>query len=254
MIQRTENKDEKQPAEARSDRITRPLADPKESGPKEAVLEQAEIVSTTEVTEVSESSDRISEPVQEEINGVAGQVEALLFVATEALSVRRMAEVLGLNVALVRTALDSIHLRHATAGSGIQLSEIAGGWRLLTNPACADAVAALHGKRAKDRLSPAALETLAIIAYRQPVSRAEIERIRGVGVGPVLRHLLDLDLLRVSGREDGLGRARGCVWCGSHPGDGCDDRSGAAKADHFGKSLKRVSTGSPVLPSFETDW
>jgi segregation and condensation protein B len=56
-------------------------------------------------------------------------------------------------------------------------------------------------------LSTAALETLAIIAYKQPVSRAEIERVRGVGVGPILRHLLELDLIRVSGREEGIGRA-----------------------------------------------
>jgi len=97
--------------------------------------------------------------------------------------------------------------RYAGPASGLHLVEIAGGWRMLTNPACADAVARIAGGKGSDRLSPASLETLAIIAYKQPVSRAEIERIRGVGVGPVLRGLLEIDLIRVAGREDGLGRA-----------------------------------------------
>jgi segregation and condensation protein B len=78
---------------------------------------------------------------------------------------------------------------------------------MLSNPEFADALAALHGKKAADRISPAALETLAVIAYKQPVGRAEIERIRGVGVGPILRHLLELELIKVAGRDEGLGRA-----------------------------------------------
>ena len=107
----------------------------------------------------------------------------------------------------IRDALGSLQNRYGGEGSGVRLVEIAGGWRLLTRPEHADAIAALAGKRSPDRLSPAALETLAIIAYKQPVGRAEVERIRGVGVGPILRHLLELDLIRVAGREEGLGRA-----------------------------------------------
>jgi segregation and condensation protein B len=141
-------------------------------------------------------------------DALLAQLEALLFVAREPLPARKMAELLGEDAAAVEDAV--AHLREHRFGidaSGVQLVEIAGGWRLLTHPACADAVAALAGKKAQDRLSTAALETLAIIAYKQPVSRAEIERVRGVGVGPILRHLLELDLIRVSGREEGIGRA-----------------------------------------------
>jgi segregation and condensation protein B len=135
------------------------------------------------------------------------QLEAMLFVADEPLSARRLSELLEAETADVKEAMDRLRERYAGPQRGVHLVEIAGGFRLLTNPLCAEALAVLAGRRAKDRLSAAALETLAIVAYRQPVSRAEIERIRGVGAGPVLRHLIELELIRVAGREEGLGRA-----------------------------------------------
>jgi segregation and condensation protein B len=138
--------------------------------------------------------------------GLLAQLEAMLFVATESIPLRRLVEVTGEETAAVREALARLQERYS-GESGVHLVEIAGGWRLLTNPECAHAVAALAGKKTKDRLTPAALETLAIIAYKQPISRAEIERVRGVGVGPVVRHLLELGLVKVAGREEGLGRA-----------------------------------------------
>ena len=147
-----------------------------------------------------------SKPAPE--SGLLAPLEALLFVAREPLSTRRLADLLGEEAAAVKQALETLRdERYAGPEAGVHLVEIAGGWRLLTNPDFADAVAALAGKRAKDRLSPAALETLSIIAYKQPVSRAEIERVRGVGVGPILRHLLEIDLIKVAGREEALGRA-----------------------------------------------
>ncbi len=150
---------------------------------------------------------QIPDPAAEPQAMLEPQLEALLFVAEEPLPTNRLAEIVGAETAVVREALARLEQTFAGRARGVHLVEIAGGWRLLTNPECADAVAALKERREKDRLSGAALETLAIIAYKQPVSRAEIERIRGVGVGPVLRHLLELDLARVAGREEGLGRA-----------------------------------------------
>ena len=139
--------------------------------------------------------------------GLLTQLEAMLFVADEPLSIKRLAEILGEEAAAVGEALEELRSRFSGERSGVHLVEIAGGWRLLTNPDCADAIAELRGSRKKDRLSPAALETLAIVAYKQPASRAEIERIRGVGVGSILRHLLELGLVKVVGREEELGRA-----------------------------------------------
>ncbi|MHC4939182.1 MAG: SMC-Scp complex subunit ScpB [Planctomycetota bacterium] len=135
------------------------------------------------------------------------QLEAILFVAREPVPVGRLAETLGVDTKEVKAALEKMVERYSGERSGIHLVEIAGGWRMLSNPEFADALAALHGKKAADRISPAALETLAVIAYKQPVGRAEIERIRGVGVGPILRHLLELELIKVAGRDEGLGRA-----------------------------------------------
>lgn len=150
---------------------------------------------------------RPEESVPERRAQLAAQLEALLFVSREPLPERRLAELVDMEPAAVREALQFLAERYGGDASGIHLVEIAGGWRLLTNPEFADTVAQLAGRKGRDRLSPAALETLAIAAYKQPVSRAEIERIRGVGVGPILRHLLELDLVKVSGREEGLGRA-----------------------------------------------
>ena len=145
-------------------------------------------------------------PADDEGPGLEAPLEALLFVAREPISTKRLADMLEEDGARVKEALQRLQERYGER-RGVQLVEIAGGWRLLTNPSFADAVAALAGRKAQDRLSHAALETLAIIAYRQPVSRAEIERVRGVGVGPILRTLLEIDLVKVSGREEGLGRA-----------------------------------------------
>jgi segregation and condensation protein B len=146
-----------------------------------------------------------SDPLPEAI--LDPQIEALLFVATEPVPLRRLADLVHAEAGPVREALARLEERYRGPGRGVHLVEIAGGWRLLTSPACADVVGDLKGRKEKERLSGAALETLAIIAYKQPVSRAEIERIRGVGAGPVLRHLLELDLVRVAGREEALGRA-----------------------------------------------
>jgi segregation and condensation protein B len=150
---------------------------------------------------------QIPDPAAQPEALLEAQLEAVLFVAQEPLPTKRLAEIVASEPPAVREALARLAGAYSGRGKGVHLVEIAGGWRLLTNPECAGAVAALKERREKDRLSGAALETLAIIAYKQPVSRAEIERIRGVGVGPVLRHLMELDLVRVAGREEGLGRA-----------------------------------------------
>ncbi|MGH7161958.1 MAG: SMC-Scp complex subunit ScpB [Planctomycetota bacterium] len=146
-------------------------------------------------------------PDPSQTGGLETALEAVLFVAQEPLPARRLAEVLGADAGAVENALALLKQRYAGPQRGVHLQEIAGGWRLLSNPACANALASLRAPRGPERLSPAALETLAIVAYKQPVSRAEIERIRGVAVGPLLRTLLDLDLVKVVGREEELGRA-----------------------------------------------
>jgi len=152
-------------------------------------------------------ADATAEDREQAIALLVPQLEAILFVAREPVRTERLVATLNAPKSDVRAALDQLGQRFSGDSSGVHLVEIAGGWRLLSNPTFADTLAALHGTKTADRLSPAAMETLAIIAYKQPAGRAEIERIRGVGVGPVVRLLLELDLVRVTGRDDGLGRA-----------------------------------------------
>ena len=92
--------------------------------------------------------------------------------------------------------------RLETAQLPLTLAQIAGGWRILTRPELAEVVQRLSKVRKQEKVTPAALETLAIVAYRQPVTNAEVEAIRGVQAGAMLRALVDRGLLRVTGRAD----------------------------------------------------
>ena len=106
----------------------------------------------------------------------------------------------------VQTALAEIRAQYDEHGHGVELMEVAGGWQILTRPEYTEAIERAQLAARPHRLSGAALETLAIIAYRQPIGRAEIEEIRGVGVGGVLKALHDRGLIDVVGRAEGLGR------------------------------------------------
>jgi segregation and condensation protein B len=134
-------------------------------------------------------------------------LEALLFAAEEPLSARRIAamidEATPESVADLVRDLNADYLRE---GRAFHVQEIAGGYRLVTRPEFASWVAVLRASDASPRLSQAALETLSIVAYKQPVTRAELESIRGVTVDGVLKTLVDRELVRITGREEGMGR------------------------------------------------
>ena len=108
--------------------------------------------------------------------------------------------------AAVQSALDELREHYDVDGHGIELVEIGGGWQILTRPEYTEAIERAQLAARPSRLSAAALETLAIIAYRQPIGRAEIEEIRGVSVGGVLKSLHERALIDVTGRGEGLGR------------------------------------------------
>lgn len=132
-------------------------------------------------------------------------VEALLFSSADPLPIEKLKEVSGAPSAkAVREALARIAADCDTQDRPYFLEEVAGGWRFATRAAYAPWLAHLVKER-QGRLSTAALETLAIVAYKQPISRAEIEAIRGVAVGPILQTLLERDLIRISGKSEALG-------------------------------------------------
>lgn len=105
----------------------------------------------------------------------------------------------------IKTALTSLVAEHRDRNGGFYLSEVAGGYQFRTKPEYKEWATKIH-QAAPFRMSKAALETLTIIAYKQPLIRSDIEHIRGVDSGGVIRHLIDLKLIRVAGRKDIPGR------------------------------------------------
>ena len=138
---------------------------------------------------------------------VAATTEAILFASDKPLPPAKISEIGELGgVRRVRQAVETLNLRYERMGCAFRIVEIAGGYQMQTLPEYADVLARLVKSRSESRLSQAALETLAIVAYRQPVLRADIEAIRGVACGEVLRGLMEKNLVRIVGRADEIGR------------------------------------------------
>jgi segregation and condensation protein B len=147
-----------------------------------------------------------AEPVEEQDAKIA-RIEAVLFMSREPISTRKLANVAKLaDGTEARTLVNLLARRYEQRGSAMQVVEVAGGIQLFTRPGIAEWIRRLHGESEEIRLSPPAMETLAVVAYRQPVVRAEIEAIRGVQCGEILRVLMERDLLRIVGRSEELGR------------------------------------------------
>ena len=108
--------------------------------------------------------------------------------------------------AAVALALDEIREHYDSEGHGVELVAAGDGWQIMTRPEYTEAIERAQLAARPQRLSGAALETLAIIAYRQPIGRAEIEEIRGVGAGAILKSLQERGLIDVTGRGEGMGR------------------------------------------------
>jgi segregation and condensation protein B len=135
------------------------------------------------------------------------RVEAALFLAREPLTTRRLAKLARLpDGTRARTLVRELRRLQDSAGAAMRVESIAGGFQLLTRGAFGPWIRRLQEHPTAARLSAAGLETLAIVAYRQPVTRAEIEAIRGVGSEEMLRQLLERDLVAIGGRAEELGR------------------------------------------------
>jgi segregation and condensation protein B len=133
-------------------------------------------------------------------------VLALLFASDEPLSARKIAALIeDVTVADVKSAIDTWNARADVEAWSIGIEQVAGGYRLATRPDYATYVSRLYAGRRKFRLSRAGLETLAIVAYKQPITRAEIESIRGVGSGSVIANLMERSLVQITGKAKVLG-------------------------------------------------
>lgn len=133
-------------------------------------------------------------------------IESFLFVSEEPLTLEKMKSALpSTDVKVIKEALQTLMDEYEHREGGIYLVEVAGGYQLRTRPEYAEWVRKIIQPSAQ-RLSPAALETLAIIAYKQPIMRSDIEHIRGVDAGGILRMLLDRKLIKIQGRKEIPGR------------------------------------------------
>ena len=137
---------------------------------------------------------------------LVGQLEAVLFASDAPLPTERIAEVLEISPLDARVALDALRVGCDEPGRGLSVVEVGGGWRLVTRPEHAGVLMSLQRLRLKSRLSRAAVEALTIVAYRQPISRPEIEQLRGVQSDSVITHLLERRLVRIVGRKATPGR------------------------------------------------
>ena len=134
-------------------------------------------------------------------------VEALLFASDVPLEAERIRDVLDLeNVAAVRELVGELVARYESEERGLAIMEVGGGWRMVTRPELAPWLVRLARARTRVRLSRPALETLAIVAYKQPVSRPEIDSVRGVNSEATLDNLLERRLIRIAGRKEAPGR------------------------------------------------
>jgi segregation and condensation protein B len=139
--------------------------------------------------------------------GLRGAIEALLFVSDEPVASSRLAKILEVPPAETESALKALSAEYAAEERGFQLREVAGGWRLYTHPAYHDQVEEYVLSWDTRKLSQAALEALAVIAYHQPVSRQGVNAVRGVNSEAVISSLIEKGLVREAGRDRNVGNA-----------------------------------------------
>lgn len=157
----------------------------------------------TSQARVASGDPGVEVPIQE----LPGALEALLAVAERPASIAELGRAVGHCESAIRAALDQLAQSCVATGRGLEVRQVAGGWRLYTAARWDDCVRRFLEDDTQTRLSKAALETLAIVAYRQPVTRAQIAAIRGVNVDGVVRTLLARELLEVTGEDPSSGAA-----------------------------------------------
>jgi segregation and condensation protein B len=141
-----------------------------------------------------------------EIKEIEAVIEGLLYAAGDAVSLDKISEILEIDKKTAKLILNNMVVNFQNSKRGIMMREINGRYQLCTRPEHSDFIKKLFEPRQKQGLSPAALETLAIIAYNQPITRAKVEQIRGVNSDSAITRLLDRNLIKEAGRLDAPGK------------------------------------------------
>jgi segregation and condensation protein B len=180
--------------------------------PDEAALNEeasrelaAMVAAESPETETAESDESATYTIQDPAERIA-IIEALIFVSEEPLTVKTIADVLREDRAVVESAVSELAREFNARNGGLQLREVAGGWQFATRPEYHEHVRAYLKSRPSAKLSIASLETLAVIAYKQPVTVPEILEIRGVQSPSSIKTLLDKKLIVAKGRKETVGR------------------------------------------------
>jgi len=176
------------------------------------MLIDAEPTATLDPPVEEEAAAEVMEPCSVMDETIASRVEAVLLTCDKPLTAGRLAETIsqaigGVHSAeQVEAAVEALNEVYDRTGRSFRIERVAGGYRMMTRPEFGRIVSATERNRDAGRLSQAGLETLAIVAYRQPITRSDIEAIRGVACGDVLRGLLERGLVKIVGRAEELGR------------------------------------------------
>jgi segregation and condensation protein B len=157
------------------------------------------------IEEVPDEQDDSDDSADVEID--TRVLEALLLATHHPLTAGRLAELMSLPATRpVRKGIQKLNSIYADTERSFRIEQVAGGYQILTLPEFGEALKKLHQREIDAKLTKAALETLAIIAYKQPILRAEIESIRGVACGETIRNLMEKHLVRIAGRAEEPGR------------------------------------------------
>ncbi|MEE2711690.1 MAG: SMC-Scp complex subunit ScpB [Planctomycetota bacterium] len=151
-----------------------------------------------------EAHDEPAPPAPVDAAALAPILEALLFASPEPLGTAAMKKAFGEEFPrdVLAEALEILKAQTNAENRGIVLTEVAGGWQFLTREDCFPYVRRIARTQREEKLTPASIETLAVVAYKQPVTRAEVDAIRGVASGPLVRSLMDRGLVKVTGRAE----------------------------------------------------
>ncbi len=160
----------------------------------------------TESEQPAEAAEATASPSADDSPTMESVIEAVLFATDEPLPESKLAGIVETTGKQIRESVENLNAKYQAHGNAFRIEQIAGGYQMLTQPIYNSWLKKMLKVRSDNKLSPAAMETLAIIAYKQPIIRADIEAIRGVAVGEVIRSLMYKGLVKIAGRAEILGR------------------------------------------------
>jgi len=209
-----ENREIQEVEEAQENREIQESRDVREVLEVEDAQDAPEVEAVRDVSEAQDSAVQTpgeqhpdeSKPPEGFEATVESVIEAVLFASDEPLSEARLADIVETSAKQVRELVESLNAKYTANNNAFRIEQIAGGYQMLTLSPYNYWLKKLLRARSDNKLSPAALETLAIVAYKQPIIRADIEAIRGVAVGEVIRSLSYKGMVKIVGRAEVLGR------------------------------------------------